>query len=112
MASHPSIPPAEPLRIGDLISSTPQGISSRLLAKTSGGSVTLFSFDAGQELSEHTTPFDALVLVLDGALKLKIGGKLVSAASGELVRMPGHVPHAVEAAEPTRMLLIMLRESP
>ena len=94
----------------DLVSPTVQGIASRILAKTGGGNVTLFAFDTGQELSEHTAPFDALVVVLDGALTLTIGGRPVTALPGTVVRMPAHVPHALEAVEATRMLLIMLRE--
>ena len=70
----------------------------------------LFAFDAGQGLSEHTAPFDAIVIVLDGQLSLTIGGTPVMAAAGHIVRMPAHVPHAVDAVEPSRMLLTMLRE--
>jgi quercetin dioxygenase-like cupin family protein len=82
-----------------------------VLARTSGGNVTLFAFDAGQGLTEHTSPFDALVLVLEGALTLTIGGEHVRALPGTIVRMPATVPHAVEAPEPSRMLLVMLRGS-
>ena len=86
------------------------GIASRILAKNAGGSLTLFAFAAGQGLAEHTAPFDAIVLVLEGRLALTIGGTAVLAATGDVVRMPAHVPHAVEAPEPARMLLTMLRE--
>jgi quercetin dioxygenase-like cupin family protein len=81
-----------------------------VLAKTSGGNITLFAFDAGQGLTEHTSPFDALVMVLDGALTLTIGGAPVRATPGTIVRMPADVPHALDAQQPARMLLIMLRE--
>ena len=104
------IPAGEALQLVDLIAPTPHGIASRMLAKTGGGNVTLFAFDAGEGLSEHTAPFDALVLVLDGALTLTIGGVAVPALPGTIVRMPATVPHAVDAAAPSRMLLIMLRE--
>jgi quercetin dioxygenase-like cupin family protein len=104
------IPAAEALRLIDLIAPTPQGIASRVLAKNGGGNVTLFAFDAGEGLSEHTAPFDALVLVLDGSLSITIGGQPVSAEPGSIVRMPANVPHALDATSPTRMLLIMLRE--
>ena len=110
MSSAGSIPPAEALRLADLITPTERGIASRVLAKTGGGNVTLFAFDAGEGLSEHTAPFDALVIVLDGALDLTIGGQAVTAAPGSIVRMPAQIPHAVEAAVASRMLLIMLRE--
>lgn len=105
-----TIPPAEALAVASLVTSTPQGIASRVLAKSAGGNVTLFAFDAGQGLTEHTSPFDALVLVLDGTLTLTIGGVAVPATPGTIVRMPADVPHALDAPEPARMLLIMLRE--
>jgi quercetin dioxygenase-like cupin family protein len=105
-----AMPSAEALALQQLIASTPGGIASRVLAKTSGGNVTLFAFDAGQELSEHTAPFDALVLVLEGECVLTIGGAPVRATPGTIVRMHGGVPHAVEATVPTRMMLVMLRE--
>lgn len=107
----PHLPPAEALRLASLVTPTPQGIASRVLAKTGGGNLTLFAFDAGQGLSEHTAPFDALVVVLDGALDLAIGGAAVRATPGTVVRMPAGIPHALDAAEPTRMLLVMLREA-
>jgi quercetin dioxygenase-like cupin family protein len=107
-----AIPPAEVLDLQGLLALPEDGIASRVLAKTGGGNVTLFAFDAGQQLSEHTAPFDALVLVLDGALDLSIGGRAVRAMPGTIVRMPAGVPHAVDAAEPSRMLLVMLREAP
>jgi quercetin dioxygenase-like cupin family protein len=104
------IPPAEALRLSDLITMTDRGIASRVLAKTSGGNATLFAFDAGEGLSEHTAPFDALVLVIDGSLALTVGGKPVAAKAGEIVRLPAGIPHAVDATAASKMLLIMLRE--
>lgn len=105
-----ALPPAEALLLTSLVSYTPGGISSRVLSRTSGGNLTLFAFDAGQGLSEHTAPFDALVTVLAGTLSLTIGGTAVLATPGTIVRMPAGVPHAVDAAEPSMMLLTMLRE--
>ena len=104
------IPPAEALSLQSLITPTEQGIASRILAKTEGGSLTLFAFDTGQGLTEHTSPFDALVLVLEGSLTLTIGGSPVSATPGTVVRMPAGIPHALEAPDACRMLLIMLRD--
>jgi quercetin dioxygenase-like cupin family protein len=104
------IPAAEALSFQSLISPTEQGIASRVLAKTSGGNFTLFAFDAGQGLTEHTSPFDALVMVLEGSLTLTIGGTPVRATPGTVVRMPADVPHALDAPEPARMLLLMLRD--
>jgi quercetin dioxygenase-like cupin family protein len=104
-----TIPSATALTLSSLVTPTTQGIASRVLAKQAGGNLTLFAFDAGQELTEHTSPFDAFVLVLEGALALTVGGTPVRATPGSIVHMPANVPHAVEAVEPTRMLLIMLR---
>ena len=95
-----------------LVTPSAQGIASRVLARTAAGNITLFAFDAGEELSEHTAPFGALVLTLSGALTLTIGGVNVRTAPQTIVLMPANVPHAVCAAEPSRMLLIMLREAP
>jgi quercetin dioxygenase-like cupin family protein len=110
MTTTGSIPEAEALLLADLIAPTERGIASRVLAKNGGGNVTLFAFDAGEGLTEHTTPFDALVLTLDGELTLTIGGRAVSATPGTIVRLPSALPHAVAATTASRMLLIMLRE--
>lgn len=110
MSTPGTIPAAEALSLSDLITPTESGIASRVLAKTGGGNVTLFAFDRGQGLSEHTAPFDALVIVLAGHLSLAIGGKAVDATPGTIVRLPANVPHAVDAPAPARMLLVMLRE--
>ncbi len=85
-------------------------IVSRSVVDSHGGSITLFAFDRGQKLSEHTAPFDALVQVLDGRLELTIGGKDVSAPAGKSVLMPADVPHALEAVEKTKMLLVMIKD--
>jgi quercetin dioxygenase-like cupin family protein len=105
-----TLPPGEPFALDTLVTPTAQGIASRVLARTAAGNITLFAFDAGEELSEHTAPFDALVLTLSGALVLTIGGHEVRTTPQSLVLMPANVPHAVHATEATRMLLIMLRE--
>lgn len=87
-------------------------VVSRTLLKTSGGSVTLFAFAAGQGLSEHTTPHDATVLVLDGRAEVTVADRVETVAPGELFHLPAGVPHALHAAEPFKMLLTMLRRSP
>ena len=102
--------PAEALPLQSLVTPTEQGIASRILAKTTGGNLTLFAFDAGQGLTEHTSPFEALVITIEGTLTLTIDGKPVTATPGTIVRMPAGVPHAVDAPEAARMLLILLRE--
>jgi quercetin dioxygenase-like cupin family protein len=103
------IPAAQAHAIDTLIVPTPQGIASRILLKTPGGSITLFAFDEGQGLTEHTSPYDALVQVLEGQFQLTIGGAPVEVAAGAIVLMPAGVPHAVEAKGTGRMLLTMLK---
>lgn len=83
-------------------------VSKTLLDKKSG-TLTLFAFDAGQGLSEHTSPYDATVCILDGEAVLTIGGKELHAAQGEMVIMPAGVPHDVQARTRFKMLLIMIR---
>lgn len=105
-----TLPAAQALDLRSLITPTEQGIASRVLAKRSGGNITLFAFDAGQGLTEHTSPFDALVIALEGVFVLTIGGTPVEARAGQIVRLPASVPHAVDAREASRMLLVMLRD--
>ena len=102
--------PGELFVLDALVTPTAQGIASRVLARTAAGNITLFAFDAGEELSEHTAPFDALVLTLSGALVLTIGGREVRTTPQSIVLKPAKVAHSVRASEPSRMLLIMLRE--
>jgi len=106
-----TLAPAELFTLESLVTPTAQGIASRVLARTAAGNITLFAFDEGEELSEHTAPFDALVMTLSGALTLTIGGREVGTAPQTIVLMPANVPHAVRAREASRMLLIMLRET-
>ena len=105
-----TLTPGEMFSLDSLVSPTAHGIASRVLARTAAGNITLFAFDAGEELSEHTAPFDALVLTLSGTLTLTIGGRDVRTNPQSVVLMPANVAHAVCATEPSRMLLIMLRE--
>lgn len=97
--------------LADLVEVAPAAIVSRVLARTAGGSVTLFAFAAGQELSEHTAPCDALVQVVDGRMEISIDGEPLTVAASEVVVMPANVPHALRAIEDSRMMLIMLREA-
>ena len=107
-----TLSPAELFTLDSLVTPTAQGIASRVLARTAAGNITLFAFDAGEELSEHTAPFDALVVTLSGSLVLTIGGTEVRTSAQTVVLMPATVPHAVRATETSRMMLIMLREAP
>ena len=85
-------------------------IVSKTLLDKKAGTLTLFAFDAGQGLSEHTSPYDATVLIVEGEAVLMIGGQRVEAKAGELVIMPANVPHDVRAEKRFKMLLIMVRE--
>lgn len=85
-------------------------VVSREIIKGKAGSVTLFAFDRGEGLSEHTAPFDALMSVLDGEGEITIGGQAHRMSAGEAVIAPANVPHAVKATRRFKMLLVMIRE--
>ncbi|HUS47602.1 MAG TPA: cupin domain-containing protein [Phycisphaerae bacterium] len=104
-----AVPQAGALEAAALADYAEGAVVSRTIAETDGGIVTLFAFDAGQQLSEHSAPFDAIVLVLDGEAELTVGGRCVRACAGQLVIMPANVPHSVKAAGRFKMLLTMLR---
>ncbi|MFH1924230.1 MAG: cupin domain-containing protein [Planctomycetota bacterium] len=96
----------EPERLVDY---QPGAIVSRTVVKRPTGTVTLFAFDQGQTLSEHTAPFDALVQVLDGEAELTIEGKPFRLVAGQALIMPADRPHAVAAVKRFKMLLTMIR---
>jgi len=99
----------EARRLTDLVAYEEASVVSRTLIEKPTGTVTLFAFDAGQGLSEHTTPFDALVTVLDGAAEITIAGRTLTVGQGEAVVMPADQPHAVKAAERFKMMLVMIK---
>jgi quercetin dioxygenase-like cupin family protein len=105
------LPPSAAHAVADLVAIQPGGVVSRTLRKGRSGTLTVFAFDAGQELSEHSAPFDAFVQVVEGRADLVIGGETVTTKSGEMVLMPANVPHAVLAPEPMKMLLVMFRDA-
>ena len=84
-------------------------VVSRQLAKTPGGSVTAFAFDEGEGLSEHTTPHEALLQVLDGVALIHVADSPHLVGEGQVIHLPGGVPHAVHAEQRFKMLLVMLR---
>jgi len=88
-----------------------KAIVSRMLVKNAGGSVTLFAFDSGEGLSEHTAPFDALLIGVEGRADILLGGQPHSLGAGETLLMPANMPHAVTPVEPFKMLLVMLRDT-
>jgi quercetin dioxygenase-like cupin family protein len=93
----------------DLVSYQAGSVVSRVILKQSTGNVTVFAFDRGQGLSEHTTPFDALVQILDGAAEITVGGTPYDLRAGEMILMPAKVPHALKANERFKMALTMIR---
>jgi quercetin dioxygenase-like cupin family protein len=109
MAETRPVNPSQPVRLPDLVDYAPGSIVSRALVQKPIGSMTLFAFDTGQSLSEHSTPYDAYVQVLDGTVELVIGGVVVEATAGETVLMPADVPHAVNAKQRFKMMLTMIR---
>jgi quercetin dioxygenase-like cupin family protein len=84
-------------------------VVSKTLLKKDSGNITLFSFDKGQGLSEHTSPYDAVVHILDGEAEITIGGKVQTVKEGQMLIMPANVPHALFAQVQFKMLLIMIR---
>ncbi|MCK9410158.1 MAG: cupin domain-containing protein [Bacteriovoracaceae bacterium] len=99
----------EVMTMNTLIEYAAHSVVSKIILKKPNGNVTLFAFDAGEELSEHTTPFDALVQVIDGAAEILIDGKSFLVISGASIIMPGNIPHAVKANVKFKMLLTMIK---
>jgi quercetin dioxygenase-like cupin family protein len=93
----------------DLVEYQQGSVVSREIMKGRTGGVTLFAFDEGQALSEHTAPFDALVYVLDGRAEVTISGRSYGVGQGEMIIMPANQPHAVSASKKFKMLLMMIR---
>jgi quercetin dioxygenase-like cupin family protein len=100
---------AKPAILAQLIDYAGDSVVSKTIIDKPVGTLTLFAFDAGQGLSEHTAPYDAVVQVLDGRALLTIGGKQIAVSAGELIIMPANVPHAVAAEVKFKMLLTMIR---
>lgn len=98
------------LTVAELIEYQPGAVVSRVLLKRKTGNVTLFAFDAGEGLSEHTAPFDAMVHVLDGEAEVTIAGEASRVSAGQMIIMPANRPHALNAASRFKMLLTMIRE--
>jgi quercetin dioxygenase-like cupin family protein len=95
--------------LNNVITVQSNALVSMTLLKKSTGSVTVFAFDTDQAISEHSTPFSALVIVLEGTLNITISGKDHIVKSGEFLLMPAHDPHALKASEPSKMMLVMIK---
>jgi len=102
-------PKASIMSLANLVSYQDGAVVSRQIVKAEAGNITLFAFDAGQELSEHTAPFDALVHLLDGAAEVSISGAPFSLGEGDAIILPAGQPHALKATERFKMLLTMIR---
>ena len=98
------------LNIKDLVSYQTGSVVSRTLIDKSVGTVTVFAFDHGQGLSEHTAPFDALVQIIDGTADITIDGSLHTVKEGEMIIMPANRPHSLKANPQFKMLLTMIRK--
>ncbi|MDH5702831.1 MAG: cupin domain-containing protein [Aigarchaeota archaeon] len=100
---------AQPAKLVNLVDYQRDSVVSRTIIDKKTGTVTLFAFDEGQGLSEHTAPFDALVYLLHGEAEITISGKAIRLREGEIVVMPANHPHALRAVKRFKMLLTMIR---
>lgn len=98
------------LKLADLAAYQEGSVVSRQIVKADAGNVTLFAFDADQELSEHTAPYDALVHVLDGEAEVRLDGVPHALSAGDAIVMPANIPHALRAVKQFKMLLTMIRQ--
>lgn len=103
-------PKSEIVQLDKMVSYQPGSIVSRIMIKKPTGNLSLFAFDKGQSLSEHTAPFDAIIQILVGKAEVIIGGKSNQLSAGDTIIMPANIPHAVNATEPFKMLLTMVKE--
>ena len=108
-AGAPSDLSAGAFALAGLVEAQPASVVSRTLVKKATGTITLFAFDQGQALSEHTAPFEALVQVLEGEAEISIGGTPHRVKGGESILLPAGVPHGVQAVARFKMLLTMIR---
>lgn len=102
-------PRADVLNMTDMVDYSEGGVVSKQVLKNEAGNITLFSFDEGQGLNEHTAPFDAVVQIIDGEVEVKIGSKLLKLIVGQSVIMPANIPHALHAVKKFKMLLTMIK---
>ena len=96
--------------LSDLVKYQENAVVSSEILKKDAGTVTVFAFDKGQGLSEHTAPFDALVNIIDGRAEVLISGKLFTVKEGEMIVMPANKPHSLKAVEKFKMLLVMIKK--
>ncbi|WP_419656079.1 conserved uncharacterized protein, cupin 2 domain [Desulfosarcina variabilis str. Montpellier] len=109
MSEQSHTPKGKPFNLENHIEYAAGSVVSKTLIKKEIGTITLFAFDRGQGLSEHTAPFDAVVHILDGTAEITIGGKPQIVNAGEMLIMPANVSHALQAKQRFKMLLVMIR---
>ncbi|MGD2069130.1 MAG: cupin domain-containing protein [Gemmatimonadota bacterium] len=101
---------AEVQNLADMVAYQPGSVVSRKILGRKKGNVTLFAFAEGEGLTEHTSPYEALVVVLDGEARILVGGESHSVAAGQTITLPPGVPHALAADVPFKMMLVMVRD--
>lgn len=111
LAGDKTFPAASPLSLVNYVEYATGSIVSRTIFDANEGTITLFAFDKGQNLSEHTAPFNAFIQVLDGESEIRIGGKPHRVKSGEMILMPANISHAVNAVSKFKMLLTMIKSA-
>ena len=94
----------------DMVAYQPGSVVSRKIQGGKRGNVTLFAFADGEGLTEHTSPYDALVVILDGEARIRVGGAVYHVGEGETLTLPAGVPHALDAEVPFKMMLVMIKE--
>ena len=117
MSSDPAANPAQHLMsqaipMAGMVAVQPGAVVSRTVISKPAGTVTLFAFDQGQGLSTHSAPYDAMVWILEGEAEITVDGKPLLAKTGDMVIMPANLPHALNAARPFKMALVMIKEKP
>jgi len=109
MNDNKTAPVGTPFNLQKYIDYADGSVVSKTLIQKNTGTLTLFAFDAGQGLSEHKAPFDAVVTILDGQAEITIGGNTSTVKSGEMLIMPANITHALHAKERYKMMLVMIR---
>lgn len=99
-------------KLKETVAYAESAVVSKQSIKQTGGNVTFFAFDKGEGLSEHTAPFDAMVVILDGLARITIGGDPFELTEGEAITMPANIPHALLAIDKFKMMLVMIKGEP
>lgn len=103
--------PSSVFTLKKLVSYAEDAVVSKTLTKNTNGNTTLFAFDKGQGLAEHTSPYDAMASIVDGKCRITIDGEDFELEEGQMILMPAKIPHALEAIEPFKMMLIMIKDA-